>query len=85
MDCLRDVNSWLSVYNNQWCNYVSGQMHGKYNVIFFHDSNIRNIEIGHNLNLAHSGETSTYDDQSGMVSIFQLHVCIATNFKTLNN
>jgi hypothetical protein len=28
------VNSWLSVYNNQWCNYVSGQMHGKYNVIF---------------------------------------------------
>ena len=79
------VNSWLSVYNNQWCNYVSGQMHGKYNVIFFHDSNIRNIEIGHNLNLAHSGETSTYDDQTGMVSIFQLHVCIATNLKTLNN
>jgi hypothetical protein len=23
------VNSWLSVYNNQWCDYVSGQMHGK--------------------------------------------------------
>ena len=23
------VNHWLSVYNNQWCNYVSGQMHGK--------------------------------------------------------
>ena len=46
---------------------------------------IRNIEIGHNLNLAHSGEAATYDDQSGMVSIFQLHVCIATNLKTLNN
>jgi hypothetical protein len=23
------VNYWLSVYNNQWCDYVSGQMHGK--------------------------------------------------------
>jgi len=29
------VNSWLSVYNNQWCGYVSGQVH----------------ELGHNLNL----------------------------------
>ena len=47
------VNSWLSVYNNEWCNYVSGQMH----------------EIGHNLNLAHSGENAEYDDQSGMVCI----------------
>ena len=28
------VNSWLSVYSNQWCNYVSGQMHGTYNVIY---------------------------------------------------
>ena len=41
------VNHWLSVYNNQWCNYVSGQMHGKSNIHFypcytfhfFHDSN----------------------------------------------
>jgi hypothetical protein len=33
---------------------------------------IQKIEIGHNLNLAHSGETATYDDQSGMVSTFQL-------------
>ena len=44
-------NSWLSVYNNQWCNYVSAQMH----------------EVGHNLGLAHSGETDTYDDKSGMM------------------
>ena len=46
------VNHWLSVYRGPWCSYPSGQMH----------------EIGHNLNLAHSGESSTYDDQSGMVS-----------------
>jgi hypothetical protein len=45
------INSWLSVYNNGWCNYPSGQMH----------------EIGHNLNLAHSGESASYDDQSGMM------------------
>ena len=37
------VNSWLSVYNDNWCNYPSGQMH----------------EIGHNLGLAHSGESQT--------------------------
>eukprot|EP00814_Leptocylindrus_danicus_P016466 CAMPEP_0116013620 /NCGR_PEP_ID=MMETSP0321-20121206/5828_1 /TAXON_ID=163516 /ORGANISM="Leptocylindrus danicus var. danicus, Strain B650" /LENGTH=672 /DNA_ID=CAMNT_0003483191 /DNA_START=45 /DNA_END=2060 /DNA_ORIENTATION=+ len=46
------VNHWLSVYNDEWCNYVSGQMH----------------EIGHNLNLAHSGEgTLAYGDQTGMM------------------
>jgi len=46
------INSWLSVYNNNWCNYPSGQMH----------------EVGHNLGLAHSGEGSvTYGDQSGMM------------------
>lgn len=32
-------------------NYPSGQMH----------------EIGHNLGFAHSGESQTYDDQSGMM------------------
>ena len=48
------INHWLSVYNDQWCNYPSGQMH----------------ELGHNLNLAHAGEgTGQYDDQSGMVSL----------------
>jgi hypothetical protein len=47
------INSWLSVYKGPWCAYPSGQMH----------------ELGHNLNLAHSGEYSTYDDQSGMVRI----------------
>jgi hypothetical protein len=45
------INSWNSVYSNQWCNYVSGQMH----------------EIGHNLNFAHSNEAGSYKDQSGMM------------------
>jgi len=45
------TNHWLSVYNDDWCLRVSAQMH----------------EIGHNLGLAHSGESSTYDDQSGMM------------------
>jgi hypothetical protein len=48
------MNSWLSVYNNQWCNYPSAQLH----------------EIGHNLGLHHSGEGSeAYGDQSGMVRL----------------
>ena len=41
------INSWNSVFSNQWCTYVSGQMH----------------ELGHNLNLAHSNEAGTYKDQ----------------------
>lgn len=45
------VNSWLSVYNNNWCGYVSAQMH----------------EVGHNLNFGHSGENSSYDDQTGVM------------------
>jgi len=46
------INSWLSVYNDDWCTYPSGLMH----------------EIGHNLGLAHSGEdTGAYNDQSGMM------------------
>mmetsp|Transcript_17060 Transcript_17060/g.25378 ORF Transcript_17060/g.25378 Transcript_17060/m.25378 type:complete len:617 (-) Transcript_17060:192-2042(-) len=46
------TNWYLSIYNDEWCNYVSGQMH----------------EIGHNLNLAHSGEgTLAYGDQTGMM------------------
>ena len=44
-------NSWNSVYSNEWCNYVSGQMH----------------EIGHNLNFGHSSEDGTYKDRSGMM------------------
>ena len=44
-------NSWNSVYSNQWCNYVSSQMH----------------EIGHNLNFGHSNELGTYEDKSGMM------------------
>ena len=34
------VNSWYSVYKNEWCGYSAVQMH----------------EIGHNLGLDHSGE-----------------------------
>jgi len=46
------INSYLSVYNNRWCEYPSGLMH----------------EIGHNLGLAHSGDGgNSYGDQSGMM------------------
>jgi hypothetical protein len=46
------INSWNSVYSNQWCNFVSAQMH----------------EIGHNLGFAHSNEGgTTYADQTGMM------------------
>ena len=47
------VNWYLSMYNDDWCTYVSAQVH----------------EIGHNLNLAHSNENGTYKDQSCMVSV----------------
>ncbi len=47
------VNDWRSFYNNEWCQRVSAQMH----------------EIGHNLNLAHSGLPNdiVYADKSGMM------------------
>jgi len=46
------VNHWLSVYNNEWCNYPSALMH----------------EIGHNLGFGHAGEgAEEYGDQSGMM------------------
>jgi len=46
------INSWMSVYSDEWCNSVSAQMH----------------EIGHNLNMAHANENGvTYTDQSGMM------------------
>jgi len=44
------INHYLSVYNNEWCGYVSGLMH----------------EVGHNVGLAHSGENGgEYSDGSG--------------------
>jgi len=45
------VNSWMSVYSNEWCNHPSGQMH----------------ELGHNFGYAHSNERGSYQDQSGMM------------------
>jgi hypothetical protein len=46
-------NSKYSFYNNQWCGYVSAQMH----------------EVGHNLGLGHSGEVGggDYGDRTGMM------------------
>jgi hypothetical protein len=48
------MNGYQSVYNNEVCSHVSAQMH----------------EVGHNLNLAHSGHgQEAYGDQSGLVCI----------------
>ncbi|KAI2496201.1 Gametolysin peptidase M11 [Fragilaria crotonensis] len=45
-------NHWMSVYNDKWCQYPSSGMH----------------ELGHNLNLHHSGEgNDEYNDQSGLM------------------
>jgi len=52
-----NVNRYDSYYNNEWCGHISAQLH----------------EVGHNLNLAHSGEgeardqESRYEDKSGMM------------------
>jgi hypothetical protein len=46
------MNSWMSVYSDVWCNYVSAQLH----------------EVGHNLDFGHSNEgTTEYGDQAGMM------------------
>ena len=46
------VDSWLSVYNDNWATYLSAQMH----------------EVGHNLEMGHSNEGGNeYADQSGMM------------------
>lgn len=56
-EAFANVNRWDSYYNDQWCGHVSSQLH----------------EVGHNLNLAHSGagnnkfKKNDYDDASGMM------------------
>ena len=46
------VNHWLSVFNDDWCQQLSTQLH----------------EIGHNLGLSHSGKGGDdYSDKSGMM------------------
>ncbi|KAG7342861.1 parallel beta-helix repeat containing protein [Nitzschia inconspicua] len=46
------INYWSSFYNNDWCQYVSVQLH----------------EVGHNMNLAHAGEArSEYEDWTSMM------------------
>jgi Gametolysin peptidase M11 len=51
-------NHYLTLFNDQMCNFVSVQMH----------------EIGHNLNLDHSGEGGIeYADQSGMMGYSYLY------------
>ena len=58
------LDHWLSVYKDEWCTYHSAQMH----------------EIGHNLNLQHSGEgNNEYDDQSCMVRIKVYETRFLTN------
>lgn len=45
-------NNWVSVFNDEWCNSPTIQMH----------------EIGHNLNLGHSNEANEeYGDRSGIM------------------
>jgi len=47
------VNHHISVYNDDWCGYVSAQMH----------------EVGHNVGLAHSGQNGDeYGDQTGAMA-----------------
>jgi len=47
------INHHVSVYNNDWCSYLSAQMH----------------EVGHNIGLAHSGENGDeYGDQTGAMA-----------------
>lgn len=48
------IDDWLSVYSDEDCNLVTVQMH----------------ELGHNMNLAHSGEGGLeYGDRTGVVSL----------------
>jgi Gametolysin peptidase M11. len=60
------IDHWKSVYNNVWCSSVSTLAH----------------EVGHNLNLGHSGQgAEEYGDQVGYVSkkycvvVFELSPC----------
>lgn len=54
------LNQKISVYNDNWCLSLSGQMH----------------ELGHNLNLHHSGEgDEEYGDKSGMMVRVEGRLC----------
>ena len=61
------INSWMSVYIDDWCGYASVQLH----------------EIGHNLGLAHSNENGEYEDQSGMVIVLIMIAIINQCFVTI--
>jgi len=56
------VNHWLSVYNGNWCISPSAMMH----------------EVGHNLNLAHSGDSGNveYGDISGVMVSLSIYTFI---------
>jgi hypothetical protein len=73
------INSWNSVYHDEWCTYLSTQMHGEFYfvlksvtpetflILHYISNPYFTLEVGHNLGLAHSGESDAYDDQSGMM------------------
>lgn len=59
------MNNWLTVYNDNWCTFLSVQMH----------------EIGHNLGLAHANENKQkYQDQSGYVSAIRANLISQSPF-----
>ena len=89
------VNSWLSVYNDSWCDSPSAQVHEVRHILTLLQERLYHppssltfpyhcivvfgcqsqLQVGHNLNFAHSGEASEeYDDQSGMMGYSYLEL-----------